>query len=219
MALGSAMQKLTIVPEKGDAIQVPFNPTEYAIERSTHWAEVAIPGLDAPVLQWVRGQGDTVSLDLLLDVTDSMKDGVIIGADVRGAYVSSLEALMKRNSSLHRPPTVTVHWGTQPILTRAVVRGLSVTYTLFDVGGRPARATARLTLRDSFPADKQVKKARQNSPDRDNVATVREGDTLPAIAHREYRNANQWRAIAEANQLADPFALEPGRVLVLPKVV
>ena len=32
-------------------LEVLFNPTEYSIDRETNYAEVAIPGLDSPVLQ------------------------------------------------------------------------------------------------------------------------------------------------------------------------
>ena len=57
MALGQNLQKLTIHPVQEDGqleapfapIELPFNPTEYGIERGVSWAEIAIPGLDAPV--------------------------------------------------------------------------------------------------------------------------------------------------------------------------
>lgn len=224
MALGQDLQKLTIVPGEGPPgerapIVVPFNPTEYAIERGASWAEIAIPGLEAPVLQWVRGEGDTVTLELFLDVTDAMVDGVIAGPDVRARFVEPLERLTRRSAFLHRPPTVEVHWGGRPVIASAIVQRLSVTYNLFDVGGRPARATARLTLRQHTSAARQLAEGGGGSPDRNNVTTVREGDTLPAIAFREYRDARRWRAIALANRIADPLALTPGQALLVPKVV
>jgi nucleoid-associated protein YgaU len=219
MALGQDLQKLTLQPELGVPIVVPFNPTEYAVERAARWAEVAIPGLDAPVLQWVRGEGDTVNLELFLDVTDAMQGGVIVGPDVRARFVEPLEQLMRQHGALHRPPTVAVTWGGNPVIASAVAQRLSVTYTLFDVGGRPARATARLTLRQHTSAARQLAEAGLGSPDRNNVTTVREGDTLPAIAFREYRDARRWRVIAVANRIDDPLALTPGQALLVPKVV
>jgi hypothetical protein len=219
MAAGQDLQKLTIAPEVGAPIVVPFNPTEYQIERGASWAEIAIPGLDAPVLQWVRGEGDTVTLELFLDVTDAMEDGVITGGDVRAKFVAPLEQLTRQSGVLHRPPRVQVAWGSQLVIASAVAQRLAVTYTLFDVLGRPARATARLTLRQHTAAAQQRAEAGHQSPDRDNVATVREGDTLPAIAFREYRDAGKWRAIALANGIADPLDLTPGRALLVPKVV
>ena len=34
------------------------------------FAEVAIPGLDAPIIQFVRGQSETLTLDLFFDSTE-----------------------------------------------------------------------------------------------------------------------------------------------------
>ena len=39
-----------------DIIQVQFNPTELAFSKAAQLAEIAIPGLDAPIQQFVRGQ-------------------------------------------------------------------------------------------------------------------------------------------------------------------
>ena len=47
------------------------------------------------------------------------------------------------------------------------------------------------------------------------VFIVRPGDTLAAIAHREYGDAKQWRLIADANNLTDPKDLAPGQTLII----
>jgi nucleoid-associated protein YgaU len=48
--------------------------------------------------------------------------------------------------------------------------------------------------------------------------TVAKGDTLSAIAKREYGDANQWRAIFEANRgtISNPDRIQPGQVLTIP---
>jgi nucleoid-associated protein YgaU len=48
--------------------------------------------------------------------------------------------------------------------------------------------------------------------------TVRKGDTLSAIAQREYGDANEWRRIYEANrdQIQDPDLIHPGQELDIP---
>jgi nucleoid-associated protein YgaU len=48
--------------------------------------------------------------------------------------------------------------------------------------------------------------------------TVAKGDTLSAIAQREYGAASRWREIYEANrdQISDPDRIQPGQVLVIP---
>jgi nucleoid-associated protein YgaU len=48
--------------------------------------------------------------------------------------------------------------------------------------------------------------------------TIQKGDTLSAIAQREYGNAQEWRAIYEANRdtIKDPDMIYPGQKINLP---
>ena len=39
-----------------DAVEVMFNPSEYSIDRGASYAELPIPGLATPLLQFVRGE-------------------------------------------------------------------------------------------------------------------------------------------------------------------
>jgi len=201
-------------------LEVLFNPTEYSIDRETNYAEVAIPGLDSPVLQYVRGNGDKLSFELFLDVTDRMQDGrVITDQSVREVFVRPLEQLMLKHPALHAPPPVMLLWGKEVVLESAVAQSLAVKYTLFDTGGRPVRATATLTLREHRSASSQLAETRETSPDRNGVTLVRQGDTLPSIAFREYGDAASWRQIASANNRANPLDLTPGETLLVPRVV
>ena len=51
--------------------KVQFNPTEYTINKAVQIAEIAIPGLDEPILQFVRGQNEKLTMDLFFDTTIS----------------------------------------------------------------------------------------------------------------------------------------------------
>ncbi len=64
------LEKLTILPENSGPIVALFNPERYTVSKSVQLAEVAIPGLDAPVVQYVRGQNEKVSMELFFDTTD-----------------------------------------------------------------------------------------------------------------------------------------------------
>ena len=52
---------------KGDVITVLFNPTEYTFDRSNSYKAIPVPGLGAPLLQFVNGESDQLSMDLFLD--------------------------------------------------------------------------------------------------------------------------------------------------------
>src|SRR5574339_4890 len=51
-------------------IDFQYNPSELSFQKGVQIAEIAIPGLDTPLLQFVRGQNETVALDLFFDTTD-----------------------------------------------------------------------------------------------------------------------------------------------------
>ena len=46
-----------------ELIPVQFNPTQLSFNKGVQVAEIPIPGLDSPLIQFVRGQNETLSLD------------------------------------------------------------------------------------------------------------------------------------------------------------
>ena len=81
--------KLTIYPEDGSTpIPARYNPEKYSVNKSVQYAEIGIPGLDEPILQFIRGQNEKVTLDLFFDTTEyGMVDNVV---DVRSSNCPSL---------------------------------------------------------------------------------------------------------------------------------
>ena len=55
-----------------------------------------------------------------------------------------------------------------------------------------------------------------NSPDTTKFRTVRQGDSLWALADAAYGDAGRWREIAEANGIVNTRRLRTGELLVLP---
>ncbi|MDR2923533.1 MAG: LysM peptidoglycan-binding domain-containing protein [Treponema sp.] len=45
---------------------------------------------------------------------------------------------------------------------------------------------------------------------------MREGETISAIAGREYNDPGKWRVIARANHIEDPENIKPGTIVELP---
>jgi LysM repeat protein len=198
-----------VQPRVPDSI-IPFrfNPTEYRLSKSNNFAEIPIPGLQAPPIQFIRGSAERLSTELLLDTSDIL-------LDVRLVYVNRLRALLDIDSSLHAPPIVRFVWSTQEFL--GVLESLDATYVMFSPEGIPLRAKLSITLKEYRPVEVQVKEKPKQSPDVDKAYTVRRGDTLSGIAETAYKDAGQWRLIAAANGIQDPRALSPGLVLTLPR--
>ena len=77
---------LEVVKPKGlPNIPFRFNPTEYQIAKTNTFAELPIPGLQSPPIQWVRGSTEKLTLDLIVDTSDSLKD-------VRKEYTDAMSA-------------------------------------------------------------------------------------------------------------------------------
>ncbi len=199
-----------VVPEVADPIiPLRFNPTEYQLQKQNNFAEIPIPGLETPPIQYIRGGSEKLSLEVLLDTTDTLEN-------VREKYVDKLTGLLRIRSELHAPPIVQFVWDTQ--IFRGVLDNLSVTYALFSPLGVPLRAQASLGLTAYRPVEVQVKESKKGSPDTEKSVTLRGGDRLDGIAASVYQDPSRWREIARANDIRDPRRLDPGRQLLIPRI-
>src|SRR5260370_8050152 len=89
-------------PNLPPIINVQFNPSEYTLTKGAQIAEIAIPGIDAPVLQFVPGQTQTLSMELFFDTTQkSMGNHQFTDARTPTAPVFQL---FKIQAKTHHPP-------------------------------------------------------------------------------------------------------------------
>lgn len=199
-------------PDVGDEkkiIPLRFNPTEYQLQKANNFAEIAIPGLETPPIQYIRGGTEKLSLEVLLDTSDTLEN-------VRDKYVNKLTGLMRIQSQLHAPPIVKFIWDKS--VFRGVVDNLTVTYVMFSPKGVPLRAQVGLSLIAYRPVDVQIAESKKNSPDTEQSFVVRRGDRLDGIAAAVYQDATRWRDIARSNDIRDPRRMQPGLVLLLPRI-
>ena len=89
-------------------LEVQFNPTEFTLNKGVQIAEIPIPGLDAPILQFVRGQTETLTLDLFFDTTDT---GMGDKATSVTILTDQFYQLIKIDSDTHAPPICHFAWG------------------------------------------------------------------------------------------------------------
>jgi hypothetical protein len=208
------LAKAIIKPLGGEDIKVLFNPTQYQVTESNQFAEVAIPGVGAPPLQFVRGTARTLSMQLFFDTYDPVQSNVKQGSDVR-KYTDQIVKLLAVDSDNHAPPICRFSWAHFAFV--GVLEKADQTFTLFMPDGTPVRATIDVTFKEL--GQEQVDQAgRLFSADFAKHYVVRRGDTLSNIAADKYGDPALWRPIAEENELDDPLALEPGQLLVIPAV-
>ena len=95
---------------KPEPIEVQYNPTELSYDKSAQFAEIAIPGLDAPLQQFVRGQAEKLTLELFFDTTDQ---GMGAGATSVTTLTDRIYQLVKIEPTRHAPPICTFVWNDQ----------------------------------------------------------------------------------------------------------
>ena len=88
-------------------LEVQYNPTEYSLDKQVTLGEVTIPGLDAPVQQYVRGNAEKLTLDLFFDTTEHG-----MGPNARSVTTETdkIYQLIKIDPAQHAPPILTFHW-------------------------------------------------------------------------------------------------------------
>jgi hypothetical protein len=191
------------------AVEVQFNPTDYGIDRGSFYSELQVPGLRTPLLQFVRGEAQTLTLELFLDGTD--KRASASAADTVEGRLARIREFVTIDPALHAPPVCRFQW--HDVVFYGVVTSLKEKYSLFEESGRVLRARVTLTLKSYEAVEVQLREMRLESPDRTRVRVVREGETLAAIAAEAYGNPRLWRQIAEENGIDRPRFVAPGTPL------
>jgi hypothetical protein len=217
IATATALTKLTIDAytdiefrtQAGVTWTALLNPTELAFSRKNRYEATQSAGTSAPQQSFSGGEPDQVSIDLLIDGT-----GVVGDPGSIGPTLDALVGLTTFQGDTHQPYYVHAHWGRFSF--RGILTQVDVTYKLFDRAGEPLRATVKLALKEALSPEEVQAQDRPASPDLHQTWLVRDGEALDAIAHRVYGDPRYWRALAEANAMANPRAIRPGTVLLLP---
>ena len=200
------LAKAIIEPEGGERIKVLFNPNQYSLDKANQIAEIAIPGLEAPVLQYVRGGSRTLSMELFFDTYEEQ-------TDVR-QHTGKIYNLLNIDRSTHVPPICRFVWGDFQL--RCVLERVAGKFTLFLPNGTPVRATLAVVFKEFLDVEQLVRVNPTQSVDHAKIRMTRWGDTLSSIAASEYGDPGQWRPIATANGIDNPRELLPGIVLTIP---
>jgi hypothetical protein len=196
--------------DKNTTQDVLFNPKEYSVQKSVQWEPHKSPGLDLPEQEFTSGNPSVLSVELFFDTYEDKKD-------VRKEHTEKIMTLALVDADKHRPPLVMFSWG--GFQFKGVIESLTLRYTMFLPDGKPCRATANLSIKESETAAEQLQRKPRNSPDHSKRRTVKMGETLALIAHEEYDDPAEWRRIADANDIVDPKDVKPGTVLTLPPIL
>jgi hypothetical protein len=216
-------------PSDFEIYDVQFNPTELTFDKQAQLAEIAIPGLDAPLQQFIRGNAEKLTLELFCDTTDQ---GIGLKAMSVTSETDKFYQLVKIVPTLHAPPVVTFSWNNEFPGNRVgeswgshrrtsftgVAESVRQRFTMFSPEGVPLRATVTLVLREWRPIEQQLDELNLHSPDRTQRHRLAAGETLSALAARYYERTSEWRRIADENEIEDPRRLVAGLLLTIPSI-
>lgn len=205
-----SLTKATIIVEGAGAaarnIEVLFNPNEYVIETSNQFSWEKVPGLSAPIAQFISGEAPTLSMDLFFDTSESKED-------VRNRTLQ-VSGLLNVDSDLHAPPICRFVWGSLDF--KGIVEKVTQKFTMFLSSGIPVRATLSVTFRAWQSIEDQLQSIPRQSSDRTKQKMLRQGDQLWMMAAQEYEDPGLWREIARANGIDNPRTLTTGKPITIP---
>jgi hypothetical protein len=192
----------------GPTIEFSFNPKEFTISQDAAWSTTVSKAGTLPEFSGTKAA--KVTLEMFLDASEG---GSITGTiDQLFSCVAPAESTLLDSPS---PPFVTFGWGESVYMPVALVKSVSVRYSRFSADGTPIRAIATVALEEIVPPkpwQNPTSRATQIRASR----TLQMGDTLASVAHRELGTPGQWRQIARASRIVDPFRVRPGRQVVVP---
>ncbi len=219
----ACFQRLAKPEDKtGVAFLVQYNPQELTLTKGAQIAEIPVPGLDSPLLQFVRGQAETMTVELFFDTTE---DGTGVGTTPVTTETDNFYDFVKQDSTTHAPPVLLFTWGgtafpgRQRDGFRCVVSSIRQQYTMFAPDGTPLRAKLTVELKEYRSLTEQLRELNLLSADHTKSTTVRDGDTITGISQALYGDDRNWRQIADDNAIDDPLNIASGTILRIPRGV
>jgi len=200
-----ALEKATITKLRtGEQLPVMFNPAEYTFDAANSFAEIAIPGRRTPPVQFVRGNGRTLRMELFFDTYEAH-------ADVR-ANTTRITTLLDPDAITQAPPILLFNWGSFGL--QCVLESVSQRFTMFADDGTPVRATLNVSFKEYEAVDLDIRSGLFVGPP--TIHNVTAGQTASKISELVTGDPAAWRNIADANFIDNPRLLAAGTVLVVP---
>ncbi|OUN22062.1 CIS tube protein [Flavonifractor sp. An82] len=227
------LEKMTIEPKGKSSFEVLYNPESYVQSRSVRYAQSSGISTNTPVSQFAGGSLEVLQFRLFFDsmsagsevgggLTDRLKftansllPSITKIVDVR-KYTKKVYKLMEIDPDKHVPPLLKLKWASLQFTGHLI--SCQQNFVRFNEQGIPLRAWLDCVFQEFIPPQKATLPRPLESPDTTKYRTVHQGDALWSLSAREYGQPEQWRAIADANGLANPRTLRSGDRLVLPAI-
>jgi len=208
----------------GLALDIPllfecmFNPDTYTIEHSTTFNTQQPANSTAVDPKYNGTQPMRFSIEFTIDgtgVSSDLEIPVPIPVPVQVLLFNAVT--LDVSGDIHRPNYLVVQWGT--FIRECVLVSSRITYTLFDTFGIPLRAKINATFVERSGSKLNQIANMFSSPDFTHSKLVQEGDILPLIVYREYKNQDYYLQVARVNKLKNFRKLQSGTTINLPPII
>lgn len=200
-----SLEKATLTRLRtGQQISVMFNPAEYSFDVGNSFAEIDIPGLRTPPIQYVRGNSRSLKMELFFDSYEKR-------SDVRAA-TQQITGLLDADPLTQAPPILLFNWGGFSL--QCVLESAAQRFTMFLEDGTPVRATLSVSFKEYEAVTVQIQSGLFIGPP--TVHNIIAGETASKVAELVLGDPKAWRAVADLNNLDNPRKLLAGAALVVP---
>jgi len=202
--------------EKGDdtayslVFETMFNPNSYTVNHKLNFDTKQAPGTAGGEPEFKNKEPETFTLEFMMDATGASKPPVLIKKQV--SDFNNVTTSM--NGKTHRPNYLLVQWGT--FIRECVLQSANITYTLFTLEGISLRAKVNATFIERADSELNARASMFSSPDLTHTIEVKDGDLLPLLTYKTYRDQKYYLQVARINRLKNFRKLKPGTQLIFP---
>lgn len=204
-----------------EPFEVMFNPESFSRRFEIQYSRKEGQGVEGPEVKYLRSKPSSLKLKLVLDGTGVSEMGIVqLGEPptVSDRIKAFLELAYQMDGESHEPHYLTVEWGdlAGEHAFECRLGAVDITYTSFDLTGKPLRAELDVSLISAIPGEKREAKVKKQSADLTHSRRVIAGDTLPLLTKDVYGSSIHYLRVAQFNDLDNFRALVPGQEIVFP---
>jgi hypothetical protein len=190
---------------------VLFNPTSYSLKHEIKYGQDKAGGATGSPQKYESIKPRDFTMEFLLDGTGVATQGAVhVGAKVKDFF----EVAGSFEGPKHRPKYLKICWG--DLLLKCVLKVAEVSYSLFDLEGKPLRAKIKADFTEAIDEATRVAKEAKSSPDLTHQRIVQAGDTLPLMCFKIYGDAKYYLHVAAFNQIKNFRQLQIGQEIHFP---
>ncbi|MEL6655242.1 MAG: LysM peptidoglycan-binding domain-containing protein [Bacteroidota bacterium] len=197
--------------------EIPVNPENFSQTYKVEYDKEKGQGSQGTDPKFKSTAPEELKIEFFLDGTKTIEgySKKLIDKPVSKQVKDFMNTVYLMKGDIHKPKFLKLIWG-EHLVFDCILTSLDINYTLFHPNGEPLRAKLSASFLNYIEQEKRVKREDKQSPDLTHLRRVKEGDTLPLMAHRIYGTTKYYMQVARANGMTSFRQLPPGSEIVFP---